>query len=164
MSTDSTRNLHDGFVILPVKLLTQQFIANPNFTVKAISAVMQIELREQLATGAWQQFNLRTGQLMSVGSPATASAQNIGAIEVDLVQVDGTGRDTFVGSYQLRPGASVDVSAVPGALGRYSQVRFKVLRGSVPVTVSGRTRSLKSGERATKLVDRISLVRPLPMR
>ena len=87
-------------------------------TVKAISAAMQIELREQLATGAWQQFNLRTGQSMSVGSPATAGPGNVDAIDVQLIQIDGAGLDTVVGSYQLRPGASVDVSASPRAPGR----------------------------------------------
>ena len=60
-------------------------------TVKAISAVPQVELREQLASGAWQQFNLRTGQLMSVGSPATASRANRQPIAVRLLEIDEAG-------------------------------------------------------------------------
>ena len=96
---------------------------------------------------------------MSVGSPATASVGNVGPIDVQLVQIDGAGPDTVVGSYQLRPGASVDVSALPRAPGRDGQFRFKVLRGSVSVTVSGRTRTLKAGEAATMLIDRLSPIR-----
>ena len=116
-------------------------------TVKAISAVLQIELREQLATGAWQQFNLRTGQSMSVGSPATASLSNVEAIDVDLIEIDETGLETLVGAYQLLPGASVDVAASPRVRGRNGQVRFKVLRGSASVTVSGKIAQAESRRR-----------------
>ena len=73
-----------------------------------------IELRKQLTTGAWQQFNLTTGQSMGTGSPARASASNADAIEALLLQIDGTGHETIIGSYRLLPGASVDVSAVAG--------------------------------------------------
>jgi hypothetical protein len=132
-------------------------------TVKAVSAVLHIELREQLATGAWQQFNLRTGQSMSVGSPARASTRNLGAIDVQLMEIDGAGRETIVGSYQLRPGASVDVSAAPRAPGRQRQFRFKVLSGDVPVTVRGRTRTLKSGEGATMPTELLPPIRPLQL-
>jgi hypothetical protein len=101
---------------------------------------------------------------MSVGSPATASFGNSEPIAVDLVQIDAAGQDIIVGSYQLRPGASVDVSALARAPGRDGEFRFKVLKGSVSVTASGRTRTLKPGERATMLIDRISAILPLPAR
>jgi hypothetical protein len=79
-------------------------------------------------------------------------------------QIDAAGRDIIVGSYQLQPGASVDVSALARAPGRDGEFRFKVLKGSVSVTASGRTRTLKPGERATMLIDRISAILPLPAR
>jgi hypothetical protein len=139
-------------------------------TVKAVSAALQIELREQLMTGeqltpgAWQQFQLRTGQSMSVGSPATASTQNVDPIDVYLLEIDGDGQDTVVGSYQLRPGASVDVSAAPRARGRDGRIHLTVLRGSVSVTVSGRMRTLRAGQGTTMQVERRLPIRRLPAR
>jgi hypothetical protein len=117
-------------------------------TVKAISASPQIELREQLVNGLWQQFNLRTGQSVSVGSPATASAQNVGSVEVYLLRIDDDGRETIVGSYQLDPNASVDVSALQATPGE-DRVRFNVLRGNVPVRVGALRRTLKPGQEET---------------
>ena len=136
---------------------TADVLCNPTtgtITVKAVSAVPQVELREQLATGAWQQFNLRTGQSMSVGSPATASGTNAAAIAVQLLQIDAAGREVVVGGYQLAPGASVDVSMFAGAPGQDLQVRFNVLQGRVPVTVGGVTRTLERGKPATMGIDR----------
>jgi hypothetical protein len=138
---------------------TADVLCNPTtgtITVKAVSAVPQVELREQLASGAWQQFNLRTGQSMSVGSPATASGTNAAAIAVQLLQVDVAGREVVVGGSQLAPGASVDVSMVAGAPGQHLQVRFTVRRGRVPVTVGGVTRTLERGKTATMRIDRTS--------
>src|SRR5439155_11968645 len=122
--------------------------------VKAISAVPQIELRDQLASGAWQQFNLLTGQSMSVGSPATASADNTAAIAVQLLQIDDTGRETVVGVYQLVPGSSVDVALTQSVAGRDGEVRFTVLGGEGPVTLNGVTRTLRPGAPATIPIDR----------
>jgi ferric-dicitrate binding protein FerR (iron transport regulator) len=61
-----------------------------------------------------------------------------------------------VGSYRLRPGASVDVSASLQTRERDGQIRFKVLRGHVSVTMTGTTRTLKAGERATLRIERQS--------
>jgi hypothetical protein len=92
---------------------------------------------------------------MSVGSPATASSRNAEAIDVQLIQTDRDGSETLVGSYQLRPGASVDVSVSPRT-GHDGQIRFKVLRGNVPVTTKGTTRTLKAGQRTTMSIERKS--------
>jgi hypothetical protein len=129
--------------------------ASGSITVKAVSAVPFVELREQLATGAWQQFNLPTGQSMTVGSPATASADNRQPIAVKLLQLDDAGRETVVGGYQLPPGASVDVSVSPGAQGREGHVRFTVLAGTAPVTVDGVARTIRRGESATMRFRRV---------
>jgi quercetin dioxygenase-like cupin family protein len=86
---------------------------------------------------------------MSVGSPATASTQNSEPITAQLITIDNAGLETVVGSYDLAPGASVDVSPVAGAPGSRHRLRFNVLRGNVSVTVNGRKRVLKSGQLAT---------------
>ncbi|PYR50455.1 MAG: hypothetical protein DMF95_10440 [Acidobacteria bacterium] len=152
-------------VLLDVAGETADFACNPTtgtITVKALSAVAPapgkvgtIELREQLSpNGPWQQFNLTTGSSMSVGSPATASASNTAPIVAELRQIAGTGRETVVGSYQLLPGASVDVSATAAGTGRGDLVRVNVLRGRVPITFGGVTRALRPGESATMPIDR----------
>ena len=62
-------------------------------TVRAVRAVAQIQLRAQLANGAWQQFALKTAQAMSIGSPAAASADNTEPIDVQILQVDPAGEE-----------------------------------------------------------------------
>ena len=114
-------------------------------TVKAISAVPQIELRDQLASGVWQQFNLLTGQSMSVGSPAMASAANTAAIAVELLQIDDAGTETVVGAYELLPGSSVEVAVSEMRTGAGGELQFIVLLGEVRVTVNGVTRRLRPG-------------------
>ena len=104
---------------------------------KVVSAVPQVELREQLASGAWQQFNLRTGQSMSVGSPATARRHERRGITGQLVRFAAAGREVVFGGYQLAPGASVDVSMIAGAPGRDLQVRFNVLQGACRSRLAG---------------------------
>lgn len=52
-----------------------------------------------------------------------------------------------------RQRAPIDVSVTPGASGREDQVRFRVLRGRVPVTMNGVSRALRPGEAATLRVD-----------
>jgi hypothetical protein len=131
---------------------TADVTCNPTtgtITVKAISAAPQVELREQLESGAWQQFNLLTGQSMSVGSPAAASRNNTAPIAVQLLQLDDAGRETVVGGYELAPGAIVDVSVTPDPSGRDIQIGFRVLAGTVPVNVRGLKRTVRPGESAT---------------
>jgi hypothetical protein len=124
-------------------------------TVKAVSAVPStpsaagiIELREQLATGAWQQFNLKTGQAMTVGSPARASRGNTEVIEAQLITVDAGGTEHVVGTYQLTPDASVDVSVTGDGLSR-ERFQVSVLRGQVAITLGGARRLMGVGQRAT---------------
>src|SRR5262249_40593561 len=127
---------------------TADIACNPStgtITVKAISAVPQIELRDQLAGGVWQQFNLLTGQSMSVGSPAMASAENTAAIAVNLLQIDDTGGETVVGVYELLPGSSVEVAVSDRRAAAGGEMQFVVLRGEVRVTVNGVTRRLRPG-------------------
>jgi hypothetical protein len=118
-------------------------------TVRAVRAVAQIQLRAQLANGAWQQFALKTAQAMSIGSPAAASADNTEPIDVQILQVDPAGEETVVGTYQLNPGARVDVSVGDAAPGRDGDVRVEAIQGSVTVTVGGTTRTLGEGESGT---------------
>ena len=122
-------------------------------TVKAVSALPRIELREQLANGMWQQFNLRTGQSMSVGSPAHASQDNADSIEVQLLRADHIGNEMVVGSYSMAPGARVDVSIVRGMRGRADQFRFNLLDGRASVTVGRTTRTLKVRHPATMTME-----------
>jgi hypothetical protein len=117
-------------------------------TVTAVRAVTRIELREQLTSGLWQQFKMRTGQSMSVGSPAVAGTDNSEPIDSEILQIDGDGNEIVVGGYQLAPGARVDVSATTGADGTVG-IRFEALSGTVTVTISGETRTLRQGEQVT---------------
>ena len=137
---------------------TADVTCNPTtgtITVRAVSSVPQIELREHLANGVWQQFNLHTGQSMSVGSPATVSAENAQPIIADLLMIDAKGRETIVGRYQLAPGASVDVTAPPVAAGQDPTLRFEVLKGRVSVTLNGRTQTIRPGAPIVMPVDRM---------
>jgi alpha-tubulin suppressor-like RCC1 family protein len=122
--------------------------ATGTITVRAVSAVTRIELREQLAGGTWQQFSLPTGQMMSVGSPATADPANTETIEAQILQIDDAGNETVVGAYQLTPGASVDVSAATDAAGTVG-IQFDVVSGTVTTTVGGDTRTVAQGETVT---------------
>jgi alpha-tubulin suppressor-like RCC1 family protein len=130
---------------------TADITCNPatgTVTVRAVSAVSTIQLREQLTNGFWQQFILRTGQRVSVGSPATAAADNTETIDAQILQIDANGVETVVGAYQLAPGSSVDVSATSDAAGVVN-VTFEVLGGTVTATVGGETRTIDQGTQLT---------------
>jgi hypothetical protein len=86
---------------------------------------------------------------MSVGSPATASAANAEAIDVELLEIDDAGIPSVIGSYRLLSGASVDVSAVSDRLGGDAQIHFNVLKGSVSFRVGDTAGNLRVGETAS---------------
>ena len=122
-------------------------------TVHAASAVPRVEVWKQVSPTTWTSAQLPTGATYSTGSPATASPDNTEPIDVNVVRVEAGGPAHVVGSFQLAPGASVDLAVTP-ASGRDEQVRFEVLRGRVPVTLGGRTRDMEPGEPTTLPIDR----------
>jgi YVTN family beta-propeller protein/uncharacterized repeat protein (TIGR03803 family) len=114
-------------------------------TVKAVSAVAKIEVWKQTSPTTWMVAQLPTGAIYSTGSPATADPQNASPITVDVVQIDAAGAPLVVGWFELAPGSSVDVTTRRRASGGGEQLQFHVLRGAVPFTLGGRTRTLKPG-------------------
>jgi hypothetical protein len=122
-------------------------------TVRAMSARPWIEVWKQQSNSTWLVAQLPTGATYSTGSPATAGENNTQPIDVRVVHLDEAGATTSVGGFRLAPGESVDVSVTPGGAGGDEQVHFNVLRGRVTVTVSGRTRTLSNGDRATLPID-----------
>ena len=114
--------------------------------VKAVSAVAKIDVWKQTSPTTWTVAQLPTGAMYTTGSPATADAKNTSPITVNVVQIDAAGAPLVVGSFELAPGASVDVTTLPGASRGGEQLHFHVLRGAVPFTLRGRTRTLKAGD------------------
>ncbi len=103
-----------------------------------------IEVWQQTSPTTWTIAQLPTGATYSTGSPATAAASNTAPITVDVVQMDAAGGATVVASFELAPGASVDVTTQAGApVG--GEVRFHVLRGRIPLRLGGRTRTFGPG-------------------
>ena len=130
-------------------------------TVKAVSASPKVEVWKQTSPTTWTIAQLPTGAVYSTGSPATAAATNTAPITVNIVQADSTGAPTVVvGEFDLAPGASVDVHGVPASGGR-EHMEFRVLRGTIPVRIGGRTRSLKAGSVTTLTIDRAVPARPV---
>jgi len=95
-----------------------------------------------------------TGGTYSTGSPATAAADNVGPITVNVVQLDTVGTATVVGSFELAPGASVDVTSAAAQGGDSEAVRFHVIRGLAPATLGGRTQTLRRGTVTTLPIHR----------
>jgi probable HAF family extracellular repeat protein/uncharacterized repeat protein (TIGR03803 family)/YVTN family beta-propeller protein len=127
---------------------TADIVCDPSagtVTVKAVSAVGKIEVWKQTSPTTWTVAQLPTGAIYSTGSPATADPTNASAITVDVVQIDAAGAAFTVGSFELAPGASVDVTTRLPASGGNEQLHFHVLRGAVPFRLGGRTRTLKPG-------------------
>jgi quercetin dioxygenase-like cupin family protein len=115
-------------------------------TVKAVSAVAKIEVWKQTSPTTWTVAQLPTGAIYSTGSPATADPNNASPITVRVMQIDAAGAPVAVGSFELWPGASVDVTTLPGASRGSEQLHFHVLRGAVPFTLGSRTRTLRPGD------------------
>jgi hypothetical protein len=69
------------------------------------------------------------------------------------LQVNPAGDETVVGTYQLNPGARVDVSVGEAAPGGDGDVRVEAIQGSVTVTVGGATQTLGEGESGTLPID-----------
>ena len=120
--------------------------ATGTITAKAVSAVAKIEVWKQTSPTTWTVAQLPTGAIYSTGSPATADRGNASPITVDVVQIDAAGAPLVVGSFDLAPGASVDVTTAPGASRGSEQLHFHVLRGVVPFRLGARTRTLKPGD------------------
>ena len=108
---------------------------------------------KQTSPTTWTSAQLPTGAIYSTGSPATAAESNTAPITVNVVQTDAAGRPTVVGTFDLPPGASVDVRSAPAVAGGEA-VEFRVLRGVIPVRLGGRSYMLKAGSVTTVSIDR----------
>ena len=122
--------------------------------VKAMSAAPTIEVWKQLSATLWLSVALPTSAGISTGSPTTANPDNPEPIDGQVVSFDAGGVASVIGTFTLAPGASVDVSLMPEASGEHNRVRFHVLRGHVPVTVSGRRGILLPGASTLLPIDR----------
>ena len=96
--------------------------------------------------------SLTDGQTASTGSPVTASPDNTAPILVTLLQIDDEGNQFPVGSFELDPGESADVSITHGT-NREDQILFSVLKGTVTVTIGGVTQTVGEGAQATVTTD-----------
>ena len=65
-----------------------------------------------------------------------------------LLQIDDEGNEFPVGSFELDPGESADVSVTHGT-NREDQILFSVLNGTVTVTIGGMTQTVGSGGQMT---------------
>jgi hypothetical protein len=99
--------------------------------------------------------SLRDGQTASTGSPVTASPDNTVPIQVTLLQIDDQGNEYPVGSFELDPGESADVSVTHGT-NREDRILFSVLNGSVTVTIGGVTQTVDEGGQVTLTTDLIA--------
>jgi hypothetical protein len=113
--------------------------------VSALAAVTPIRVWKYPSKSTVIGAQLTTGQRYSTGSPATASPDNTTPIPVEIFQRDATDVEHVVGSFILAPGASVDVAVSQRADGRDDQVHFHVLRGVIPLSMGGRSRTLDTG-------------------
>ena len=86
--------------------------------VKAMSAAPTIEVWKQLSSTLWLSVSLPTGAGMSTGSPTTANPDNREPIDGQVLSFDERGVASVIGTFQLAPGASLDVSVMPDTSGR----------------------------------------------
>ena len=108
-------------------------------TVRAVVASPTIELRDP-PTGPGLLVQLTTGQGASIGSPVVASPTNTDPITVLII---GAG-NTSIGSFDLDPGESVDVTVHPD-----NSVDATVLVGEVTITVGSNTETVSQGDSHT---------------
>jgi len=107
-----------------------------SMTATAVRASPTIELRAP-ASGPAVVINLATGDTATVGSPVTASSDNLEPILVELVDA----ADVPFGGFELDPGESVDVTFSPAGTGNLT-----VLVGTVTVGIGGGTATLGPGQ------------------
>jgi len=93
-------------------------------------------------------ISLKDGETASTGSPVTASPDNTEPVHVMLLQIDDEGHQVEVGSFDLDPGESADVSVTPGT-NREDLILFSVLNGSVTVTIGDVTQTVSAGQQVT---------------
>lgn len=98
-----------------------------------------------------QAHPLSTGNIVSLGSPITASPDNTDPLTVQLLDDN----QVPFGSFKLDPGASVDVSFEQSAPDAEVSVVAKVLSGTVTITVSGLTTTLSAGQTQSFIRDTI---------
>jgi uncharacterized repeat protein (TIGR03803 family) len=118
-------------------------------TVRAVSAVAKIEVWKQASPTTFTVAQLPTGATYSTGSPATAAESNTMPIRVQVLRLDRLGALVVVGSFELPPGASVDVTTLQGRGSDAEEVHLRALRGVIPVTLEGRTKTLRPGKLTT---------------
>lgn len=83
----------------------------------------------------------------------TASPDNTQPVHVLIVQIEEeSGSEVEVGSFDLDPGESADVTVTPGT-NRQDFVHFSALHGSVEVTLAGITQTVGEGEPVTIAAD-----------
>lgn len=112
-------------------------ISGPGSTfARAIVASPTIELRDP-PTGPGLDVLLTTGQAATIGSPVVASPTNTEAITVDIIGAGGV----TIGSFDLDPGESVDVTVHPD-----NSVAATVLVGTVTITVGDSTVTESQGD------------------
>jgi len=92
------------------------------------------------------------GQTVSTGSPITADPENTLPIPVTLMQVGDDGSQIPVATFDVGPGASVDVSVTPRAK-RQDDLDISVLAGTVTVTIGGLTQTIGTGQHGVVPLD-----------
>lgn len=125
--------------------------ATGRVTVRVLSGAPVVDVLKQLSNNTWTRAQVPTGQTYSTGSPATAGAENVAPIDVAIVTMSGRGNERVIGSFQLAPGDSVDVTAA--AEGLDEQLQFRALRGVIAVRMNGVTRTVRPGAPAMMRID-----------
>lgn len=97
----------------------------------------------------WYRISLKSGQVVSTGSPITADPSNTEPIDVQLLEVREDGTEVVVGTFALDPGEVADAVVTAGVDGADDIIAVQVLSGSVDVTIGGQTQSVGEGQSAT---------------
>jgi hypothetical protein len=93
----------------------------------------------------YYRVDLAPGQSVSTGSPVVADPSNDTPLIVTLVQVGDDGLEMEVGSFELDPGESAEVTEVTPGPDRADTLELSVLEGEVEVTFNGETTTLEEG-------------------
>ncbi len=93
----------------------------------------------------YYRIDLAQGQSVSTGSPIVADPANDTPLVVTLVQVGDDGLEMEVGSFELDPGESAEVTEVTPGPDRADTLELTVLDGEVEVTFNGEVTTLTEG-------------------